>query len=407
MHLSESTPPVTPRPTRRQFLQATAAVAVAPALAFPATRASVASARERIRLGLVGCGGRGQWIADLFQKDGHFQFVAGADYFADRVDEFGARFGVPAGRRYRGLGACDRLLASDLDAVVIETPPYFHPQQAMAAVLAGKHVFLAKPVAVDAPGCQAIGEAGRLATASGLVFLVDFQTRASAHYREALRRVAVGEIGPLVMVEAQYPWRGGGRGLPPASTEERLRSWYYVLELGGDFIVEQSIHALDVATWILGADPISAVGRGGRKVRPAGSIYDHFAVQYAFPDELVLSFNCIQSIPEVKDEIRARAYGADGFLDTDYYSGVLLKGKEAYRGEEANLYTTGAQTNIREFAEQIVAGDARNVTVAPSVRSNLTAVLGREAAYRGGQLTLAELLQEGKRLELDLTGLRS
>lgn len=414
----KATPSTSPQPgpllstahpiTRRRFLGSTAAAASASVAILPAHTIFGSAANSKVSLGLIGCGGRGQWIADLFRDDGQYALVAGADYFQDRVDAFGEKHGVPPARRYTGLRAHNRLLeTAAVDAVVIETPPYFHPQQSLDAVEAGKHVYLAKPIAVDAPGCLAIADAGRRASARNLVFLVDFQTRASAHYREALRMVRSGDIGPLVMVEAHYPWRGGGRGLPPSTAEERLRSWYYVLELGGDFIVEQSIHALDVATWILDADPRSAIGRGGHKVRPRGSIYDHFAVNYAFPEELALSFTCIQSIPEVKDQIIARAYGADGVLETDYYTGVLLKGKEAYRGDEPNLYTTGAQTNIREFAEQIRAGATDNPTVGPSVRSNLTAVLGREAAYRRSEVTLAELLKENKRLEPDLGGLKT
>lgn len=365
-----------------------------------------AGAGSKVRLGLIGCGGRGMWIADLFQQSGLYEWVAGADFFEDRVKAFGDKFGVASGRCHTGLASHRRLLEDPVDAVVIETPPYFHPEQAMDAVEAGKHVFLAKPVAVDAPGCLKVGEAGRQATGRGLVFLVDFQTRASAHYREALGMVRRGDLGDLVLVESHYPWRGGGRGLPPSTPAERLRSWYYVLELSGDFIVEQSIHALDVAIWIIDADPIQAVGTGGRKVRPAGSIYDHFALRYDFPGDLAMSFTCIQAIPEVKDEIRARAFGAEGVIDTDYYSGVTLRGKEAYRGDEPNLYTTGTEVNIREFHQSIVAGQCTNPTVASSVRSNLTAVLGREAAYRRGGVTLAELVTEGRRLEPDLRGLK-
>ncbi len=366
-----------------------------------------AEANSKIDIGLIGCGGRGGWIAKLFADSGLYRFVACADYFEDRANATGEALGVDRARRYTGLSGYKRLLDSPLDAVVNETPPYFHPQQSADAVDAGKHVFLAKPIAVDVPGCLAIAEAGKKATAKKKVFLVDFQTRASAHYREALRMVRHGDIGKLVMVDAQYPWRGGGRGTPPESPIERLRSWYYVLALGGDFIVEQSIHALDVATWIIDADPIRAIGAGGHKVRPAGTIYDHFAVTYFFPDNLVLAFTCIQSIPEVKDEIRARAFGSDGVLDTDYYTGVILRGTEAYRGNEANLYTTGAETNIREFHQAVTAGKCDNPTVAPSVRSNLTAILGREAGYRSGELTLEALIKEGKKLEPDLTGAKS
>jgi myo-inositol 2-dehydrogenase / D-chiro-inositol 1-dehydrogenase len=292
--------------------------------------------------------------------------------------------------------------------VVSETPPYFHPQQASDAVDAGKHVYVAKPIAVDVPGCQMIAEAGKRATAKKQVFLVDFQTRANKYFRDAIGQVHQGAIGQLVLAEAHYPWSGGGRGSPPAKPEEQLRSWYYVLPLSGDFIVEQSIHALDVATWIINADPIHARGIGGHKVRPANSIYDHFAVTYAFPDDLTLSFTCIQSIPMVKDEIRARAFGADGFIDADYYTGVLLRGKEtAVRGEVGDLYKQGTVVNINEFHEAVAKGDCSNPTVAPSVRSNLTAILGREAAYRSTELTLKSLIKQGKKLEPNLEGLKS
>jgi predicted dehydrogenase len=252
-----------------------------------------------------------------------------------------------------------------------------------------------------------IAESGRRATAKKQVFLVDFQTRANEHYRKAIQMVRNGDIGKPIMGDAHYPWRGGGRGVPPSSPEEQLRSWYFVLALGGDFIVEQSIHALDVATWIVDADPIRAIGTGGQKVRPKGSIWDHFVVQYVFPDDVALSFSCIQAIPEVKDEITARFYGTDGSIQTDYFKDVVVRGKDVYRGTNPELYTSGAKDNIREFHQFITTGCYDNVTVAPSVRSNLTAVLGREASYARGELTLAALLKQGNVLQPNLKGLRA
>ena len=291
--------------------------------------------------------------------------------------------------------------------MVIETPPYFHPHHAADAVDAGKHVYLAKPIAVDAPGCQIIADTGKRASARKQVFLVDFQTRANEHFRNAVGQVHQGAIGQLVLVEAFYPWSSGGRGEPPTKPEEQLRTWYYVLPLSGDFIVEQSIHALDIATWIIGADPIRARGCGGHKVRPPNSIYDHFAVTYWFPDDLVLSFTCIQTVPMIKDEIRARAYGADGFIDVDYFGSVVLRGRQAaVRAEVGDLYTSGVRVNINEFHAAVLQGDYANATVPPSVRSTLTAVLGREAAYRKDELSLASLVKEGKKLEPNLSGLR-
>lgn len=377
------------------------------------TIASPSSARgfqanSALELGLIGCGGRGTWIADLFQKSGKYRLAACADYFPDKVDATGERFQVDRARRHTGLLGYKRLLEGKLDAVAIETPPYFHPEQAAAAVDAGKHVFLAKPIAVDVPGCRAIAEAGRRATEKKLAFLVDFQTRANPLFREAARRVHRGDIGDLVLVEAHYPWAGGGRGKPPEDREERLRSWYYVLELSGDFIVEQSIHSLDIAGWILARDPLRARGTGGQKLRPKGSIWDHFAVTYWFPGDVVLSFTSIQSVPGVKDEISCRVFGADGVFYGDYFGDVWIRGTKPYEGgSTGNLYLTGTVTNIEEFYECVTRGDAANRTVAESVRSNLMAILGREAGYRGGEVTWEELLATGKRLELDTRGLKS
>ncbi|MCU0784370.1 MAG: Gfo/Idh/MocA family oxidoreductase [Verrucomicrobia bacterium] len=390
---------------RRAFLAgaatATVLTALKPSMVFGA------EASSKMELGLIGCGGRGKWIANLFTETGLYKFVACADYFQDKVDKLGEKHGIEPSRRYTGLSGYKRLLDSKLDAVVIETPPYFHPQQAADAVDAGKHVFLAKPIAVDAPGCLTIAGAGQRATAKKLVFLVDFQTRANEHYRKAVQMVRNGDIGKIVMGEAHYPWRGGGRGLPPTNPEEQLRSWYYVLPISGDFIVEQSIHSLDVATWIINADPIRAIGTGGQKLRPKGSIWDHFAINYSFPDDVPLSFTCIQSIPEMKDEITARVYGSDGYIQTDYYSDVLLRGKDVYKGNNPELYTSGAKINIREFHQFIATGQYDNPTVAPSVRSNLTAILGREAGYKQGEITLAALIKEGKRLKPNLKGLKA
>lgn len=367
-----------------------------------------ADAGAKLKLGLIGCGGRGGWIADLFAASGKYDLIACSDYFQDKADAVGSKFNIPANRRYTGLSGYKRLLESDVEVVVIETPPYFHPMQARDAVAAGKHVYVAKPIAVDAPGCLEIAAAGRRATEKKQGFLVDFQTRANEHFRNAIGQVHEGAIGSLVLAEAFYPWSGGGRGEPPKTPEQQLRSWYYVLPLSGDFIVEQSIHSLDVATWILNADPVKARGVGGHKVRPANSIYDHFAIQYEFPGNLQLSFTCIQSIPMIKDEIRARVYGSEGFIDVDYFAGVHMRGKEAgVRETVDNLYTSGTEVNIREFYEAIRKGDFSNPTVVPSVRSNLTAVLGREAAYRRTELTLADLIKEGKRLQPDLSGCKA
>ena len=303
---------------RRTFISGAAAgavVALKPSVVFGT------ESNSKIELGLIGCGGRGNWIANLFHDTGKYRFVACADYFEDRAKGTGSKLQVPSHHCYSGLSSYQRLLNEKLDAVVIESPPYFHPEQAWAAVNAGKHVFLAKPVAIDVPGCKTIAAAGKRATSQKLVFLVDFQTRANEFYQEAVRRVHSGDLGRLVLGEAHYPWEGGGRGGPPEDKEERLRNWYYVLQISGDFIVEQSIHALDVATWIAGCDPVRAAGSGGRALRIPGSIWDHFAVTYWFPNDIVLSFTSIQSIPGVQDQITCRFFGSEGV----YRDGLLQR----------------------------------------------------------------------------------
>lgn len=390
---------------RRGFIAGAAAGAIA-ALEPVAVRGYPAN--SAIELGLVGCGGRGNWIADLFLGTGKYRLASCADYFADRAEATGNRLKIEASRRHATLSGYKRVLDGKVDAVAIESPPFFHPEQAAAAVEAGKHVFLAKPIAVDVPGCTTVAEAGKRATESKRVFLVDFQTRASPLFREALRRVRAGDIGRLVLGEAHYPWAGGGRGAPPVDREEKLRNWYYVLPLSGDFVVEQSIHAVDVATWIAGASPVRARGAGGRKLRPEGSIWDHFAVTYWFPGDLVVSFTAIQSIPGVRDEIRCRFFGSDGVIVADYFGEVWIQGAKPYAGgSTGDLYKTGTVTNIEEFAEAIEVGRYGNETAADSVRSNLSAILARETGYRGGEMAWDELLRANRKLEFDLGGLKA
>lgn len=392
---------------RRQFLAGTAAAATFTVIA--PSRVRGAEANSTIRLGLIGCGGRGNWIADRFVQNGGYRFVACADYFQDHVDKFGEKYKIDPAHRHTTLSAYKRLVAEkDVDAVVIESPPYCHPEHAEAAVDAGKHVFLAKPIAVDVPGCRSILASGQKARANKLVYLIDFQTRANEHYRAAAKRVLKGDIGKLVCAEAQYPWQGG-KFPGPKTPEDRLRRWYCFKELSGDFIIEQSIHALDVATWFLNADPISAVGVGGSKgLRMYGNIMDYFALLYKFPDEVPLSFYCVQAIPKAPNEISCRVFGSEGTITSDYYKGVSVSGVRASSGGECpHLFDEGARVNVKEFHQFVMKGDHSNPTVEPSVRSNLTAILGRTAGYKGGLVTWKELMDANEKMEFDRTGLKS
>ena len=326
-----------------------------------------------------------------------------------RARAFGERFKIEPGRQFRTLSGYKRLLDEPLDAVVIETPPYFHAEQATAAVDAGKHVYLAKPMAVDVPGCMSVAAAGKKATDRKLVYLIDFQTRANDLYIETLRRVHQGEIGHLVSAVASYPWAGTVHDdHAAANSEERLRLWYQTRALCGDVIVEQDIHAIDVATWFAGADPIKAVGTGSKSTRKYGDIRGHFAVIYTFPNNFQVSFTSQKNVPGAPDEIRCLVYGTEGIADTDYTGTVTIRGKHPYDGGRmTNLYTSGAQRNIESFYNAITSGKYDNPTVMPSVRSNLTSILGRTAAYRGREVTWSDMITECETLKPDLTGLKS
>ena len=396
--------------TRRSFIAGTGASVLAFTVMKPGLVGG-AEANSKIDIGLIGYGGRGKWIADLFQKNGGYNIVAVADYFQDHADEAGARFNVPAARRYTGLSGYRRLLEQKLDAVVIESPPYFHPEQAAAGIDAGKHVYLAKPIAVDVPGCQTVAESGKQATAKKLCFQVDFQTRANKLYQDAVKAVHDGELGKIVSVEANYQageaWASMDQLLrkDPKNPEARLRAWGVDRLLSGDVITEQNIHAIDVACWMLDAEPVRAYGTGGRKRESAGDCWDHFAVIYYFPNDLVVSFNSHQS-GYGYDDIMCRVYGLKGTADTHYFGNVTVKAKEVHTdGKVGNLYSDGVETNIATFRDNILKGECANLTVPASVRSNLTTILGRLAAYKNGVVTWHDMMRAKERFVPNLKGL--
>jgi predicted dehydrogenase len=397
---------------RRQFIAAGTGAAALSFTIIKPEQVRGSQANSKIALGLIGCGGRGTWIAGLFQKHGGYQIAAAADYFADRVNVFGDKFQIEPSRRYTGLSSYRKLLAGKVDAIAIESPPFYHSAQAAAGVEAGVHVYLAKPIAVDVPGCRTVEESAKKATAKKLCFLVDFQTRTDPLYREAVRRAQTGDIGTIISGEATYlcgpTWDAQANFLrpDPGDPERRLRAWGLDRALSGDVITEQNIHALDVATWILDASPIRAFGAGGQKGRTIGNCWDCFSVTFTFPQNTVVTFHSKQYGRGV-DDICCRMYGTEGTIDTHYFADVNIRGKTPYEGGKVdNVYTNGAIRNIAAFAECITQGQYSNATVAPSVRSNLTTILGRTAAYRRSEVTWEEVIEARERLDPKLSGLK-
>ena len=397
--------------SRRRFL----ADAGVTALAFSIVKPELvrgSQANSKIDLGLIGCGGRGTWIADLFKKHGGYNIVALADYFPDRVEAAGNKLGVPVSSRFTGLSAYRRLLEQKLDAVAIESPPFFHPIQAADAVAAGKHVYLAKPAAVDVPGCMTIEQSAAKATASQRCFLIDFQTRATEPFIEAMRRVHSGALGSFVFGEATYhaedPFLEKVDAVKSGTPEGVLRGWGLSREYSGDIITEQNIHTLDVMNWIMAKPPISASGTGGRKFRKVGTCWDTFSVTYKYADDVGIAFTSRQfdGFGTRPEGIRNRMFGTEGVLETEYGGQVLVRGKDFYNGGKTeDIYERGAVANIASFHDAIAKGDFSNPTVPESVRSNLVTILGRTAAYEGRVITWDELMKSETRLTPGLKGL--
>ena len=251
------------RTSRRGFVQTTLAATCLPGLAGAMAPAARAGADARIKLGVVGNGGRGAWIAGLFQKHGGYEMHAVADYFPDVVDKCGDALGVAESRRFSTLSGYKRLIESGIDAVALEVPPYFLPEHAAAAAAAGLHVYMAKPVAVDVPGCLQIEAAARLAAEKRRCFFVDYQMPTDPTQHRGLPRPSA------TARSARSPrWPplgiGGGFADPPrtANLESRLRGliWVNDVAIGGDYVVNYDIHAVDAALWVIGKRPIAAAG---------------------------------------------------------------------------------------------------------------------------------------------------
>ena len=212
---------------------------------------------------MIGQGGRGAWITKLFAEHGGYQVAAVADYFPEVVQSSGSAVGVAEKRRFSGLDGYKRLLESQVDAVALETPPYFFPEHAAAAVAAGCHVYMAKPVAIDVPGCLTIAELGKKASAGKKAFLVDFQIRTNPEWAECIRRIRRGDLGKLAMICSYYHSEGFPDPPKTDSVESRLRHliWCNDVDLGGTHLVNASIHAIDGALWVAGdTQPVTRNG---------------------------------------------------------------------------------------------------------------------------------------------------
>jgi predicted dehydrogenase len=387
---------------RRRFLAATGLTVLTAASA--RSPAADSSANSRIELGLIGCGGRGTWIAPLLAENPQCRIVAVHDYFKDRVDALGEKIGVEPTRRYTGLDGYKDLLDSKIDAVVIESPPYFHPEQTIAAINMDKHVYLAKPISVDVPGALAIVQAAE-SQKHRTTCLVDFQTRADEFYQGAAQKLNEGMIGAPFLAQMFYM---SDPLTPQADPKDkspmaRLRNWVFDKALSGDIIVEQNIHVIDVCNWFLGGHPLRATGTGGRKARTnVGDCWDHFAVTYTYPNDVIASF-CSKQAGYNFADLCVRVFGSEGTLESHYGGLVNVRGKSGgYRGgQTTQIYKTGAQANIKRFLQAIADKNPIN-NARESANSTLAAILGRMAAYEHTTVTWDEMIKAKQKMDAKL-----
>lgn len=387
---------------RREFLQASTAVAGAIAASLGAVPSVHAAGDDMIKVGLIGCGGRGTGAASqALAADSRVQLTAMGDVFHDRlqislkslqaIGGLENKVNVPPERQFVGFDAYQHVLASGVDVVLLTTPPHFRPLHIQAAVAAGKHVFAEKPCAVDAPGVHSVLKSCEEAKKRNLSVVSGLCLRYHAGYRAGVERIHDGALGEIHTLFAS-DYRGPLWSLPrhPEWTDMhwQMRNWYYFTWLSGDFNVEQHVHNLDVCAWAMGDRyPVKAIGCGGREVRKGpefGNIFDHHSVTYEYASGARLVSNTRQ-IPGCKNDISVDIYGEKGrALLTERRNGVKLTAeKEWVFGEEPkNMY----QVEHDELFAAIRAGKPLN-NGEYMAKSTLLAIMGRMATYTGKEIT--------------------
>lgn len=404
---------------RRGFLRAAGAVGAFTVLQPALVRGSAAN--SAVRVGLLGCGHRGSTHANTIAQHTGARIVALADLFQDQLDRARQRVDqVAESKGYAGVAqtfvgpdSSRRLFESkEVDAVVIATPAYFHPEHLAGAAKGGKHVYLEKPVAVDVAGAKRVLEIGR--SMEGRLNLdVGFQIRSAPPFVELVRRIHAGALGEIAAAEVHYnaalPEYPEFAGAGPQVV--RLRNWLRDRTLSGDIIVEQNIHVIDICNWVLQAPPLKAVGRGGRKGRgPAGGdVYSHFDVVFEYPNDVHVSFSSVQ-FGKGKFDVSEQFFGTKGMSKAPYSGPLGIEGDEPWMWAGSEQQQGVAFSASGSFSDNLaeadsekqkgfigaIAGGQLHQQAAQGVESALTAMLGRQAAYSGREVTWEELLRSNE-----------
>jgi len=396
--------------TRRDFLKAATTAALGTAMApnssvFAAQRVAGSDA---IRIGVIGCGGRGTGaVDDAISSSEGVTLVAMGDMFPDRLtsartrltENFGAKIDV-GDRAFTGFDAYQKVLATDANYIILATPPGFRPIHLTAAVAAGKNIFTEKPVAVDGPGIRAVFAAYDQAKAKGLSIAAGTQRRHQTGYLETMKRVHDGAIGNIT--SARCYWNQGGlwkkdRQPEWSDAEWQLRNWLYFTWLSGDHIVEQHVHNIDVVNWAMNGHPVSANGMGGRQVRTSpdyGHIFDHFAIDYEYANGTPLASQCRQ-IQGCANNVTEALVGEKGTCRLDNSGKYAISGGKAWTfdGKDNRPYVA----EHADFIAAIRAGKPYN-ELKTVTESTLTAIMGRMSAYTGQVVTWDQALNSQEQL---------
>jgi predicted dehydrogenase len=339
-------------------------------------------ANSALSVGLVGAGRRGVAISGIFARNEFAKIAAICDIYDDQLQAAGQKFS--GAKHFKDI---KELLASDVDAVYIATPPVLHPEHFELAVKARKHIFMEKPAGVDAAGCRRVIEAAKKADPTRRIS-VDYQQRYGKEYRKAYDIVKSGQLGEIKMVRAA--WIGGDlpRRTGHPAAEEKMRNWLFYRELGGDIIVEQNCHNLDVVNWFTGSHPVKATGYGGRMVRKdIGNIMDNLAVTFQFASGMVFSYSATQFATHNFNDIGETFICEKGAISTSR-AGYKLYDKPQRNAPPIEVPTKYdiTQDAVNEFIDGARTGKIENAAFS-AAESTLTAIMAREAIYSGRETT--------------------
>ena len=392
--------PSTPTSTsRRDFIKKSSLLVAGGAVTgnLSVARGAHAFGDDTIKIGLIGCGGRGTGAASqAMNTAGPTQLIAMADAFEDRLQaslrglksQHGEKVEVPKDRQFTGFDGYQKVLECDIDLVIMATPPGFRPLHFEAAVEANKHIFMEKPVAADAPGVRRVLAANAVAREKNLAVAVGLQRHHETAYRETIARLQDGAIGDINLTRVY--WNGGGVWVRPrqkgqSELEYQMRNWYYFNWLCGDHIVEQHIHNLDVTNWLKDAYPVVAQGQGGRQVRTGidhGEIYDHHFVEFTYADGSKMFSQC-RHIRNCWNSVSEHAHGSGGTAD--------ISGAKIFDGDGKRVWAFGKggrgghQQEHHDLFAQLRRGELPNEGDY-GAKSTMTAILGRLATYSGKSL---------------------